>query len=81
MKTALLIDGGYLRACAKVAGKTYDNPFIAKFSNACGDKSKYLFRVFYYDVPQFRGTVKLPVSGNDTTFSSSDQWLKDLAKF
>src|SRR3546814_14273095 len=36
--------------------------------------------IFYYDSPQYRGTVKLPVSGGDTTFQSNDRWLNDLAK-
>ena len=69
MKTAVLIDGGYLRACAKVAKKKYDNAFIERFSAVCRVKSEYLFRIFYCDAPQFRGTVKLPVSGGDFTFS------------
>lgn len=81
MKTALLIDGGYVRACAKAAGHTYDNDFIEKFAAACiVSPPEYLFRVFYYDAPQFRGTRNLPVSGNPTTFQSSDKWLTDLAK-
>ncbi len=80
MKTALLIDGGYLRASAKISGKTYDNPFIESFSKICPIPFEYLFRVFYYDAPQFRGTRALPVSGNPVSFQSSDQWLTDLAK-
>jgi uncharacterized LabA/DUF88 family protein len=80
MKTALLIDGGYLRASAQKAGRTYDNALIESFSKTCCNASEYLFRVFYYDAPQFRGTRPLPVSGNPANFQSSDQWLKDLAK-
>jgi uncharacterized LabA/DUF88 family protein len=80
MKVALLIDGGYLRACAKAAGKNYDNPFIETFSLHCILQGEYLLRVYYYDAPQYRGTVQLPVSGNNTTFQSSDTWLNDLAK-
>lgn len=80
MKVALLIDGGYLRACAKAAHKTYDNNFIEKFAGHCILADEYLLRVYYYDAPQFRGTVQLPVSGTNTTFSSSDTWLHDLAK-
>lgn len=41
---------------------------------------EYLLRVFYYDAPQYRGTVQLPVSGNNTEFKSNDHWLTDLAK-
>jgi uncharacterized LabA/DUF88 family protein len=80
MKTALLIDGGYLRACTKNAGHTYDLSFIEAFARRCIDQSEYLLRVLYYDSPQFRGTVRLPVSGNDTSFQSNDRWLRDLAK-
>lgn len=81
MKTALLIDGGYVRACAKKAGHVYDNDFIEKFADKCIiAPPEYLFRIFYYDAPQFRGTRNLPVSGNPTTFQASDKWLNDLAK-
>jgi uncharacterized LabA/DUF88 family protein len=80
MKTSLLIDGGYLRASAKKASITYDNAFIEAFSKVCCTREEYLFRVFYYDAAQFKGTKALPVSGNNTTFQSNDQWLKDLAK-
>lgn len=80
MKSVLLVDGGYLRACARFAKKSYDNPFIEKFCPSCFDQSEYLFRIFYYDSPQYRGKAYLPVSGNQTNFSSSDKWLSDLAK-
>jgi uncharacterized LabA/DUF88 family protein len=81
MKTAILIDGGYLRACAKKAGKTFDNDFIERFSEKCQKvPEEYLFRVYYYDSPQFRGSRNLPVSGNATQFQSNDRWLADLAK-
>jgi uncharacterized LabA/DUF88 family protein len=80
VKTALLIDGGFIRACAQKARKTYNNQFIEDFSKLCSVPPEYLFRIFYYDAAQFKGTKKLPVSGNNTTFQSSDQWLKDLAK-
>jgi len=81
MKTALLIDGGYLRASAKRAGHVYDNSFIERFAPQCIiSPPEYLFRVFYYDSPQFRGQKALPVSGAMTNFQSSDRWLRDLAK-
>ena len=80
MKVALLIDGGYLRACAKAAQKAYDNQFIEAFSHHCVLQDEYLLRIFYYDAPQFRGTVQLPVSGEKTNFQSSDSWLNELAK-
>jgi len=80
LKTAVLVDGGHLRVCAKNIGKTYDNPLIENFSNACFVADEYLFRIFYYDSPLYRGRVKYPVSGNETTFQSNDNWLNDLAK-
>lgn len=80
MKTALLVDGGYLRASVKKAGKTYDVPFIQAFCPTCFAPDEYLFRIFYYDSPQFKGKVSLPVSPTTTTFSSHDQWLVDLSK-
>ena len=80
MKTALLIDGGYLRASAKAAGHKYDNAFIESFAAKCTQAPEHLLRVLYYDSPQYRGKVQLPVSGKSTTFQASDQWLRDLAK-
>lgn len=80
MKVALLIDGGYLRACAKAAHKVYDNVFIESFARHCVEQGEYLLRVYYYDAPQFRGKVQLPVSGGDKTFQASDRWLDDLAR-
>lgn len=80
MKTVLLVDGGYLRASAKSAGRTYDIHFIEQFCHSCFTADEYLFRIFYYDAPLFRGKVKLPVSGSDRIFQSSDKWLEDLAK-
>jgi uncharacterized LabA/DUF88 family protein len=80
VKTALLIDGGYLRASAKKAAKTYDTAFIDKFSRICIDQSEYLFRVLYYDAPLYKGNVKLPVSGENKNFQSSDKWLVDISK-
>ena len=80
MKTVLLIDGGYLRASAQKAGKTYDNPFIEAFAKLCVAPDEYLLRVLYYDSPQYRGEVQLPVSAGKTSFQSSDKWLTELAK-
>lgn len=78
-KTVVLVDGGHLRVCAKNVGKAYDNQLIEAFSNKCFDVDEYLFQIFYYDSPQYRGTVRKPVSGEETNFSSSDKWLSDLA--
>ena len=81
MKTAVLIDGGYLRACARRAGHQYDPPFIERFSKLCTVQDEYLMRVLYYDSPQYRGKVQLPVSGGNTTFQATDNWLVEVSKF
>jgi len=80
MKSVLLVDGGYLRASAAAVQKTYDNTLIEDFCRSCFVQDEYVFRIFYYDSPQYRGKVALPVSGQQTTFSSNDQWLSDLAQ-
>jgi uncharacterized LabA/DUF88 family protein len=79
MKTAVLIDGGFLRASAKAASKSYTVPLIEAFAKACVEDSEYLLRVLYYDSPQFTGTVKLPVSGEPKSFNASNRWLEELA--
>ncbi len=80
MKTTVLIDGGHLRACALDAKKTYDNDLIERFARSCFTPEEYVFRIFYYDAPPFRGKRTLPVSAEETTFSGSDKWLRDLEK-
>ena len=80
MKTAVLIDGGHLRACALDARKTYDNALIDSFARSCFAGDEYLFRIFYYDAPPFRGKRTLPVSGEEKPFTGSDKWLRDLEK-
>ncbi len=79
IKSAVLIDGGHLRALTKKAKKTYDPDFIEKVAHACVAADEILFRVLYYDCALFEGTVKRPVSGTDHVFTSSDQWLRNLA--
>ena len=80
MKAAVLIDGGHLRICAKTAGKDYDPAFIERFALGCVQTDEYLLRVLYYDSPQYRGKVQLPVSGGTTNFQANDNWLRELAK-
>lgn len=80
MKTALLIDGGYLRACSKGAKRSFDNQLIESFAHNCFHADEYAFRIFYYDSPQYRGRANLPVSGKETHFQASDKWLDQLAK-
>ena len=78
-KVIVLIDGGYLRVKANKAGKTYNPDFIAAFAARCAAPDEEVFRVLYYDCAPYSGTVKLPVSGTQFTFSGSDKWLEELA--
>jgi hypothetical protein len=80
LKVALLIDGGHLRSSAGSANFKYDPDFIEAFARGCHDPAhESLYRVLYYDCPQYRGKQKLPVSGDVRTFSGSDEWMEDLA--
>jgi uncharacterized LabA/DUF88 family protein len=81
MKAAILIDGGFLRVLARKAGHTYDPDFIERVALDCLDTAvERLLRVLYYDCAPFSGTQKLPVSGDQTTWSGNDQWLYDLSR-
>jgi hypothetical protein len=61
------------RSTTTVAGYVYDNNFIEAFARTCHEPAtESLFRVLYYDCPQYRGKQRLPVSGNIKTFSASD---------
>jgi uncharacterized LabA/DUF88 family protein len=84
-KIVILIDGGYLRVCARTAYRNaaahkYDPDFIEKVAHACVNPDEEVLRVLYYDCAPYTGTVKLPVSGTDKTFEGSDEWLKRLAQ-
>jgi uncharacterized LabA/DUF88 family protein len=79
--SALLIDGGYLRAIASKSGIHYTPDFIEKFARRCYDPAKEdLRRILYYDCAQYRGKQTLPVSGRLKEFQGSDKWLDDLAE-
>jgi uncharacterized LabA/DUF88 family protein len=78
-RSAILIDGGFLRVQAKRAGKAYSPDFIEKFAHKCVTADEELFRVLYYDCAPYTGSAKLPVSGNSYQFQGSHSWLHDLA--
>jgi uncharacterized LabA/DUF88 family protein len=80
MKVVILIDGGFLRASTRLAKIHFDNSLIVAFSKQCQGPGEYLLRVLYYDSPQYRGVVALPVSGLKKTFAGSDEWLDELAQ-
>jgi uncharacterized LabA/DUF88 family protein len=76
----ILIDGGFLRVKSKQAGKQYNPGFIESFAQRCKLPDEEILRVLYYDCAGYVGTVKLPVSGSDYTFTGSDKWLEELAR-
>lgn len=79
-KFALLIDGGYLRALCREAGRKYDPPYIEKVAHACLGADEEFLRVLYYDCAPFSGTAKLPVSKQAFQFSGTDDWLRELGQ-
>lgn len=79
MKVAILIDGGFLRAQARVAHYKCNPDFIEKFALKCVAGDETLLRILYYDCAPYSGTGKRPISGSVEQFSKNDQWLKNLA--
>jgi uncharacterized LabA/DUF88 family protein len=79
IKTAVLIDGGHLRALAFRAKVKFDPDLIEKVAKGCVDPDESLLRVLYYDCAHYAGEVKLPVSNTPFTFTSDDGWLRTLA--
>jgi uncharacterized LabA/DUF88 family protein len=79
-KIVILIDGGFLRVKSKQAGKQYNPGFIESFAQRCKLPDEEILRVLYYDCAAYAGTVRLPVSGSDYTFTGSDKWLEELAR-
>jgi uncharacterized LabA/DUF88 family protein len=78
-KIIILIDGGFLRVKSAHAGKKYDPNFIENFALGCKGQDEEILRVLYYDCAPYTGTVKLPVSGHQKTFTGSSKWLEELA--
>lgn len=80
VKTALLIDGGYLRASSFGVAQPYDATFVDAFARKCLDQAEYLLRAIYYDAPQYAGGAQLPVSGHWHRFKATDTLLDDVAQ-
>ena len=80
IKTAVLIDGGFLRANVNKAKKNYNPDFIEAFAHACRAQDELLFRILYYDCAPFSGTLTLPVSGTVREIPVNDGWLKLLSQ-
>jgi len=79
IKMAVMLDGGHVRVHARSAGKTYDPAYIEKIGLACASIGETIHRIMYYDCAPYNGTAILPVSGQRTTFTGSDAWLKALS--
>ena len=80
VKVAVLIDGGHTRVLANKEKLPYKPDYIERIAQACVLGEEEALRFLYYDCAPYRGTVKLPVSGNDHIFDKSDAWLHELAK-
>jgi len=80
IRTAVLIDGGNLRALTRQAGKTYNPDYVEKVVLACPVADEQIIRVLYYDCGPFNGRARLPISGNMHQFYGSDNWLRQLAR-
>ncbi|MDE0521728.1 MAG: NYN domain-containing protein [Boseongicola sp.] len=79
MKAAVFIDGGHLRVLVRQAGYGYNPDSIEAVAHACVAGDETLLRILYYDCAPYRGTPRLPVSGEPALFQGSDEWLKVLA--
>ncbi len=76
-RATILIDGGYLRAIARPTYR-YNPDFIETVVRSIVRDDEQLFRTFYYDCDPYKGTVKLPVSGQERTYDNAG-WLNILA--
>jgi uncharacterized LabA/DUF88 family protein len=79
IKSAILIDGGFLRVAARKANKRCDPDFIEKFAHACKSIDEQISRILYYDCAPFSGTLTLPVSGTLSKSSCKRTWLHELS--
>lgn len=79
MRTAVLIDGGYLRALTKGKNVRYNPDFIDLFAKNCVTGEEHIFRVLYYDCAPYNGEHQLPISGETKKFEASGEWLNILA--
>ena len=79
LRTAIFLDGGYLRSLTRQAGHRYDPNYIEAVALASLTKDETLIRVLYYDCPPFQGNPKLPISRQPANFHGSDEWLKTLS--
>ncbi|MCY3625746.1 MAG: hypothetical protein OXH82_01020 [Candidatus Dadabacteria bacterium] len=79
MKTAIFIDGGYLRVLVRQADLEYTPDYIETIAHSCLLEDEFLLRILYYDCAPYKGNPKLPVSGKPIDFTGSDEWIKVLS--
>lgn len=79
-RIAILIDGGHLRVLSKQATKRYDNALIESVALHCKIQGEEIHRILYYDCAPYKGSAKLPVSGQMHDFKGSDLWLAELSR-
>jgi hypothetical protein len=78
-KVVVLIDGGNLRVLSRRAGYAYEPAWIERVAHAFKAADEETLRILYYDCAPYRGTTRLPVSGQHHEFTGSDAWLRELA--
>jgi uncharacterized LabA/DUF88 family protein len=79
-KLVVMIDGGHLRALARLADRNYNPDFIEQFAIGCKTEDEELLRVLYYDCAPYNGTVELPISKQSKTYANPGTWLNQLAE-
>lgn len=79
MKTAIFVDGGYLRVLVRQADLEYTPDYIETIAHSCLLEDEFLLRILYYDCAPYKGNPKLPVSGKPIDFTGSDEWIKVLS--
>jgi hypothetical protein len=72
--TALLIDGGHLRAIARADNKPFRDPdFIYSVAVSCLIPGKEeIYRVLYYDCRPYVGRQRQPISGEYKTWENGE---------
>ncbi len=80
MKTAILIDGGHLRALARKRKKYFSANLVEAVAKRSKAADEEIYRILYYDCEEYSGKAKLPISGNEHIFVPSSTLLADLSR-
>jgi len=69
-KTALLVDGGFLLPMLKERMRRDPSAAdIYEFGLKTLEANEELFRFYYYDCPPFEGSLRHPISGQETDYA------------